>query len=93
MTSRELGYLHDIRDAAGRAMHHIAGLDAESEAAKGLADARAEFPDIDWSGMIGMRNILVHRYQEIDYQELWTIVNRDLEPIVAKLTAYLASHP
>lgn len=62
------------------------------EAAKNLsADVRAEFPNIDWTGMIGMRNILVHRYQEIDYLELWTVVNRDLPPIVDTLTQYLRS--
>jgi uncharacterized protein with HEPN domain len=64
------------------------------EAAKNVSeDVRAEFPDIDWSGMIGLRNVLVHRYQEIDYMQLWTIVNRDLDPIVQKLSAYLARHP
>jgi uncharacterized protein with HEPN domain len=61
------------------------------EAAKNLSpEARAQFPDMDWSGMIGLRNILVHRYQEIDYMELWTIVNRDLPAIVETLTKYLA---
>lgn len=49
-------------------------------------------PDIAIA-MVGLRNILVHRYQEIDYLELWTIVNRDLAPIVEKLTAYLKRHP
>lgn len=113
MTSRDFGYLRDVRDAAHRAINHITGLDAETvaddpyvqdgvvrclilmgEAAKNLREeVKAEFPEIDWSGMVGLRNVLVHRYQEIDYLELWTIVNRDLAPIVEKLTAYLARHP
>jgi uncharacterized protein with HEPN domain len=113
LTSRELGYLRDIRDAAQRAIHHITGLQAETvadnpylqdgvvrclilmgEAAKNIPDEiKAEFSGIDWSGMIGLRNVLVHRYQEIDYLELWTIVNRDLEPIVDQLSTYLARHP
>jgi uncharacterized protein with HEPN domain len=64
------------------------------EAAKNVSDdVRAEFPNIDWAGMIGMRNILVHRYQEIDYLELWTVVNRDLPPIVEALSAYLRRYP
>jgi uncharacterized protein with HEPN domain len=61
------------------------------EAAKGVSvEGRAAFAEMDWSGMIGLRNILVHRYQEIDYGELWFIVNRDLPPIVEKFTEYLA---
>src|SRR5437016_5741644 len=54
------------------------------------ADARAAFPDLDWSGMIGLRNILVHRYREIDYMELWTIINRDLPALVDQLAKYLS---
>jgi uncharacterized protein with HEPN domain len=101
-----------MRDAAHRAINHIAGLNAETvaddpylqdgvvrclilmgEAAKNLSPSlRAEFPNVDWSGMIGLRNILVHRYQEIDYMQLWTIVNRDLGPVVEQLSAYLRQH-
>jgi uncharacterized protein with HEPN domain len=113
LTSRDLGYLRDIRDAANRAINHIGGLSAKllgdrpdlhdgpvrcliviGEAAKNLsAETRAEFPDLDWSGMIGLRNVLVHRYQEIDYLQLWTIVNRDLDPVIDQLTAYLKRQP
>lgn len=112
MTSRDLGYLRDIRDAAHRAIYHITGLAPETvadnpylqdgvvrclilmgEAAKNVSpEVRAQFPAIDWSGMIGLRNILVHRYQETDYMQLWTIVNRDLEPVVDQLSEYLRAH-
>lgn len=112
MTSRDLSRLHDIRDAASRAIDHIAGLQAETlahnlhlqdpvvrclilmgEAAKGISpEVRTELSDFDWSGMIGLRNVLVHRYEEIDYLELWTIVNRDLQPIIDRLTMYLREH-
>jgi uncharacterized protein with HEPN domain len=102
-----------MRDAAQRAVHHIAGLAADAvaddpyrqdgvvrcliligEAAKNVSDeVRTELPGLDWSGMIGLRNILVHRYQEIDYLQLWTIVNRDLDALVSTLNAYLLAHP
>ena len=113
MTSREIGYVRDIRDAAIRAIDHIAGLSAEvvadnpspqdgvvrclilmGEAARNVPDTiKAEFPEIDWPGLIGLRNVLVHRYQEIDYLQLWTMVNRELDPIIGQLTAYLKRHP
>ena len=48
------------------------------EAAKNLSDdTRATFPHFDWSGIIGLRK--------------WTIVNRDLPPLVDELTVYLSS--
>ena len=113
MTSHDLTYLLDIRDAADRAIGHVAGLSAETirddpylqdpvvrcliligEAARQLTpETRALFPHLDWSGMTGLRNILVHRYHEIDYVELWTIVNRDLPPLVKELTRYLSQFP
>lgn len=113
MTSHDLTYLLDIRDAAHRAIYHITGLAPETirdnaflqdpvvrcliligEAARQLTpETRALFPHFDWSGMTGMRNILVHRYHEIDYFELWTIVNRDLPPLVDELTRYLSQFP
>lgn len=113
MTSRDVGYIRDIRDAAQRAVGHIAGLSPGAvaddpyrqdgvvrclilmgEAARNVSDdLREELSDLDWSGMIGLRNILVHRYQEIDYHQLWTIVNRELESLIARLDGYLASHP
>jgi uncharacterized protein with HEPN domain len=60
------------------------------EAARQVSPAtRALFPHFDWSGMVGLRNVLVHRYREVDFLELWTIVNRDLPPIAEELSRYL----
>jgi uncharacterized protein with HEPN domain len=79
-----LGENHSLQDGPVRCLIVM------GEAAKHLTDqTRARFPEIDWSGMIGLRNILVHRYQEIDPFELWRIVNRDLEPVVKQLTVFL----
>ena len=109
MTSLDLAYLQDIRDAADRATLHIAGLSAEilrdnpflqdgvvrclillGEAAKQVSpETRALFPHFDWPGMVGLRNVLVHRYREVDFVELWTIVNRDLPPLVKTLSQHL----
>ncbi len=34
---------------------------------------RTDNPQIDWPGVIGFRNILVHDYFGIDYHIVWTI--------------------
>lgn len=49
------------------------------EAASRLSDEfRKQHPAIPWSKIIGMRNILVHHYFEIDTAIVWAAVEHDL---------------
>ena len=42
------------------------------------ADLKAARPEVDWRGMSGLRNILVHDYLGINLVRVWEIVQRDL---------------
>jgi uncharacterized protein with HEPN domain len=42
-------------------------------------------PELPWSKMIGMRNILIHAYFQIDRQTLWLTVKNDLPGLVEPL--------
>lgn len=71
-----------------RVIHHLqiigeaaARLDAAGEAAQGLPT----------SGIVGMRNVLVHGYFQIDHDLVWAVVERDLDPLEVRLRALLAS--
>jgi uncharacterized protein with HEPN domain len=59
------------------------------EAARGLPqDVRALAPDVPWQKIIGMRNVLVHGYFEIDRDIVWDAATRDvpaLKPRVERL--------
>lgn len=44
---------------------------------------------IDWPGIIGFRNILVHDYFGIDYEILWKIKSDNLPELDSKITALL----
>jgi uncharacterized protein with HEPN domain len=48
-------------------------------------DVQASAPDIEWSKIIGMRNVLVHGYFDIDVDIVWEAVTRDLPPFKAAL--------
>lgn len=55
------------------------------QAAKGIRNLA---PDIPWHKIIGMRNILVHGYFEIDLDVVWDAVQQDvplLKPAVEAL--------
>ncbi|WP_243146780.1 HepT-like ribonuclease domain-containing protein [Scytonema sp. UIC 10036] len=43
-----------------------------------LGDIREQHPQVPWSQIIGMRNILTHNYFEIDLEIVWSVVERDL---------------
>ena len=42
------------------------------------ADLKAAHPEVDWRGISGLRNILVHDYLGINLVRVWEIVERDL---------------
>jgi uncharacterized protein with HEPN domain len=49
------------------------------EAAKHIPDPLASTsPDIDWSGISGMRDIITHRYFRVDWNLLWTSIHGEL---------------
>ncbi|HBG27005.1 MAG: nucleotidyltransferase [Planctomycetes bacterium GWF2_41_51] len=49
------------------------------EAAARISDEIQEkYCEVPWSKIIGMRNILVHGYFEIDKDVVWSVVEKDL---------------
>jgi uncharacterized protein with HEPN domain len=68
-------------------LHHLRIL---CEAVRALsAGFRDGHPDLPWSGITGMRNILVHHYFEIDKDIVWSVVEKDLPELKAKIQAIL----
>ncbi|MEK6601027.1 MAG: HepT-like ribonuclease domain-containing protein [Candidatus Binatota bacterium] len=39
--------------------------------------------------MVGLRNRLIHGYDEVDFDILWQIVTRDLPPLIKNLEKLL----
>ena len=69
-------------------------LEIIGEAARRLTPAvRGQFPEIPWNLLTGMRNILIHDYDDVDLDIVWDTVQRDLPPLVIRLAAHLAATP
>ena len=50
----------------------IRHIEVIGEAAKRVSsEFKAQYPKIKWRSMIGMRNILIHAYDEVDLEEVW----------------------
>jgi uncharacterized protein with HEPN domain len=56
------------------------------EAANRLSpEFRAKSSSIPWKKIIGMRNILIHMYEEVDLDQLWKTVEKDLPKLISEL--------
>ena len=56
------------------------------EAATRVSDeGRARHPSVPWQAAIGMRNRLVHGYDQIDLDVLWDTVQDDLPALIGQL--------
>ncbi len=63
------------------------------EAARRLSDEfRDQHSEVNWRGMIGLRNIISHQYEAINYRLLWDIITT-LPDLQARLEALLPPLP
>jgi uncharacterized protein with HEPN domain len=59
-----------------RVLYHLQII---GEAVRGLSAAfRQQHQDPVWSKSVGLRNILIHHYFEIDEELIWQVVQQDL---------------
>lgn len=52
---------------------------------------RNKSPGIAWSSIVGLRNRLIHGYDQVDFDILWRIVDQDLAPLVTELDSLLGT--
>jgi uncharacterized protein with HEPN domain len=65
-------------------------LEIVGEAAARVSEpARRSHPEIAWQEIAGLRNRLVHGYDEVDFDILWDIIQLDLPPLIAALSSIL----
>lgn len=51
---------------------------------------RADNPDIPWRGMVGMRNIMAHQYDNIDMDIMWNAISISIPEILEKIEPLLS---
>jgi uncharacterized protein with HEPN domain len=68
-------------------IHH---LQIVGEAARSLSsEFRQRHPGEVWAKAVGMRNILVHHYFEINVNRLWSVVEEDLSALRERIELLL----
>jgi uncharacterized protein with HEPN domain len=62
------------------------------EAAKRLSqELRRSGPEIPWTNIAGLRDVLIHNYTAVDIDKVWNIVENDLPALKAGLRTILNS--
>ena len=51
---------------------------------------RDENPDVPWSRMRGMRNWVIHRYDDIDMEVVWETVEQDIPRLITRLESLVS---
>lgn len=54
-------------------------------AARVTPEVRGRLSNVPWHGVIGLRNRLIHGYDSVDLDILWTILSRELPALVEEL--------
>jgi uncharacterized protein with HEPN domain len=68
-------------------VHHIQTI---GEAAASLmAEIREQYSQVPWARIVAMRNMLVHEYFGIDWEEVWETAIRDLPQLKTQIQSIL----
>ena len=63
------------------------------EAARCLpTEIRDAIPEVAWSNVIGMRNILTHAYFGTDTEILWSAATEKIAPLKRAVEVYISGH-
>ena len=67
----------------------LRNLELIGEAATHIPDGvRTAHPEIPWREIVGMRHHLVHGYDAVDYDILWTVATEDFPPLARQIAIW-----
>jgi uncharacterized protein with HEPN domain len=60
------------------------------EAARRISgEMKTTYPEVPWNEMIGMRNIMVHEYDDVDMLIVWDTIKKDIPALISAIEKVL----
>ena len=54
---------------------------------------RAAYPEVNWGGAVGLRNILIHQYDRVDAAEIWRIITTEIPDFLEQIRVLVPQLP
>lgn len=68
----------------------VRNLEIIGEAAKNIPeDVRVKYQNVNWRGMAGLRNRIIHKYFGVDLKIIWLIIKEELPRLKAQIEQIL----
>lgn len=68
----------------------VRNIEIIGEAAKKVEESfRIKYPDIPWREMAGMRDRIVHEYNDVDWEEVWKVAAEDIITLKTSIESIL----
>lgn len=92
-------YVEDLDDVGWSADERtqdavLRNLEVIGEAVKHLPlELRAANPEIPWQDIAGLRDILIHEYEGVDFSIVWDIAVNEVPTLYRAVLSLLENHP
>lgn len=64
------------------------------EATKRISQAyRVQYPNIPWKRMAGMRDVISHQYDRLDFDTVWGVIQQEIPDLLEMIAPLLPQEP
>ena len=83
-----------VRSDEIRSLALVRLLEIVGEAARAVSsNFQKQHSEIPWAGIVGLRNRLIHGYDDVDLEVLWEVIKDELPTLIDELEGLVGKDP